>query len=92
MWLVGVVVRRYIYIDILIIIINFPYSTCIRSFFGSSILTSLFILKMFFRSCKKKKNKKPKWRFFTSRGAHVHCADVIHSFYRKSAVEHDGGI
>ena len=45
-WLVGVVVRRYI--DILIIIINFPYSTCIRSFFGSSILTSLFILKCFF--------------------------------------------
>ena len=36
------------YIDILIIIINFPYSTCIRSFFGSSILTSLFILKCFF--------------------------------------------
>ena len=30
-----------------IIIITFPYSTCI-SFFGSSI--SLFILKMFFRS------------------------------------------
>ena len=49
MWLVGVVVRRYI--DILIIIINFPYSTCIRSSFGSSILTSLFIFKMFFRSC-----------------------------------------
>ena len=48
-WLVGVVIRRYI--DILIIIINFPYSTCIRSFFGSSILTSLFICKMFFRSC-----------------------------------------
>ena len=46
MWLVGVVVRRYI--DILIIIINFPYSTCNRSFFGSSILTSLFIFKMFF--------------------------------------------
>ena len=47
-YIVGVVVRRYI--DILIII-NFPYSTCIRSFFGSSILTSLFIFKMFFRSC-----------------------------------------
>ena len=47
MWLVGVVMR---YIDILIIIINFPYSTCIRSFFASSILTSLFIFKMFFRS------------------------------------------
>ena len=29
-WLVSVVVRRYIYIiDILIIIITFPYSTCI---------------------------------------------------------------
>ena len=33
MWLVCVVIRRYI--DILIIIINFPYSTCIRSFLGS---------------------------------------------------------
>ena len=45
----GVVVRRYI--DILTIIINFPYSTCISSFFGSSIPTPLFIFKMFFRSC-----------------------------------------
>ena len=44
----GVVVRRYI--DILTIIINFPYSTCISSFFSSSIPTSLFIFKMFFRS------------------------------------------
>ena len=35
-------------IDILIIIINFPYSTCVRSFFGSNILTSLFIFKCFF--------------------------------------------
>ena len=42
----GVVVNRYI--DILTIIINFPCSTCISSFFGSSIPTSLFILKMFF--------------------------------------------
>ena len=49
MWLVGVVVRRYI--DILKIIITFPYSTCITSsFFCSSIPTSLFILKMFFGS------------------------------------------
>ena len=31
-----------------LVIINFPYSTCIRSFFGSSILTSLFIFKCFF--------------------------------------------
>ena len=47
----GVVVRRYI--DILTIIINFLYSTCIiyiALFFGSSIPTYLFILKMFFRS------------------------------------------
>ena len=42
MWLV---VRRYI--DILTITIHFPYSTCISSFFSSSIPTSLFILKCF---------------------------------------------
>ena len=45
-WLVGVVVRRYI--DILTKIINFPYSTCISSFFYSGIPTSLFIFKFFF--------------------------------------------
>ena len=45
----NVVVRRYI--DMLIIIITFPYSTCISSFFGSIIPISLFILKMFFHSC-----------------------------------------
>ena len=39
--LVDVVVRRYI--DILTIIINLPYSTCISSFFGSNIPTSLLI-------------------------------------------------
>ena len=52
-WLVSVVVRRYIYIiDILIIIITFPYSTCINSFFGSIIPISLFIFKkMFFCTC-----------------------------------------
>ena len=44
---------KEVYIDhhILIIIITFPYSTCISSFRGSSIPTSLFIFKMFFRSC-----------------------------------------
>ena len=46
LWLVSVVVRRYI--DILIIIITFPYSTCINSFFGSIIPISLFIFLMFF--------------------------------------------
>ena len=40
----GGVVRRYI--DILTIIINFPYSTCISSFFSSSIPTSLFIFSV----------------------------------------------
>ena len=76
MWLVGVVIRRYIDILIIIISINFPYSTCIRSFFGSSILTSLFIFNVFsvFKNKNKNKNKKPKWRFLTSRGAHVNCA------------------
>ena len=44
----GVVVRRYI--DILIIIITYLYFTCIRSLFGGSIPTSLFIFIMFFRS------------------------------------------
>ena len=44
----GVVVRSYI--DILIIIITFPYSTCISSFSGSNIPISLFIFKMFFCS------------------------------------------
>ena len=45
----GVAVWRYI--DILIIIITFPYSTCISSFFGSSIRISLFIFLNVFRSC-----------------------------------------
>ena len=50
-WLVSVVERRYI-IDILIIIITFPYSTCISSFFGSIIPISLIVhLKKTFRSC-----------------------------------------
>ena len=44
-WLVSVVI--YI-IDILIIIITFPYSTCINSFLGSIIPISLFIFKCFF--------------------------------------------
>ena len=74
----GVVVRRYI--DILTIIINFPYSTCISSFFGSSIPSLLLcsFLKCFFclknKNKNKNKNKKPNWRFFTSRGAHLNCA------------------
>ena len=41
----GVVVWRYI--DILIIIITFPYSTCISSFLGSSILLLCSFLNVF---------------------------------------------
>ena len=41
----GVAVKKFI--DILIIIITFPYSTCISSLFGSSIPTSLFIFYVF---------------------------------------------
>ena len=46
MWLVSVVLRRYI--DILIIIINFPYSTCIRSFLAAASLLLCSFLKCFF--------------------------------------------
>ena len=49
-----------IIIDILIIIMTFPYSTCISSFFGSIIPISLFILKMFFRSCYYKQRPFPR--------------------------------
>ena len=42
----GVVVRRYI--DILTIIINFPYSTCISSFWSAASLLLRSFLKCFF--------------------------------------------
>ena len=42
----GVVVRRYI--DILTIIINFPYSTCISSFLGAASLLLCSFKKCFF--------------------------------------------
>ena len=48
--IVGVVVRRYI--DILIIIITFPYSTCISwVFLAAASLLLCFNIKMFFLSC-----------------------------------------
>ena len=43
-WLVGVVMR---YIDILIIIINFTYSTCIRSFLAAASLLLCSFLNVF---------------------------------------------
>ena len=42
----GVVVRKYI--DILTIIINFPYSTCISSFLAAASLLLCSFLKCFF--------------------------------------------
>ena len=45
-WLVSVVVRRYI-IDILIIIITFPYSTCSTSFLAASSLFLCSFLNVF---------------------------------------------
>ena len=70
MCLVGVVVRKYI--DILTLINNFPYSSCISSFFAAASLLLVHFLNVF--SVFKNKNKKPKWRFVTSRGAHINCA------------------
>ena len=43
----GCCCKEVLYIDILTIIINFPYSTCISSFVSSSIPTSLFISVLF---------------------------------------------
>ena len=47
MWLVGVVIRRYIDILIIHVIINFPYSTCIRSFLAEASLLLCSFLNVF---------------------------------------------
>ena len=65
----GVVVRRYI--DILTIIINFPYSLVLALFWQQHSYFFVHLKKNVFSAFK---NKKPKWRFFTSRCAHVNCA------------------
>ena len=55
-WLVGVISRRWVwlmvrrYIDILTIIINFPYSTCISFFLAAASLLLCSFLKCFFIS------------------------------------------
>ena len=46
-WLVSVVVGGIYIIDILIIIITFPYSTCINSFFAVSSLFLCSFLNVF---------------------------------------------
>ena len=91
----GVGVKRYI--DIRTIMINFPYSTCISSFFGSSIAT-LFIFKMRFRSLRIRRRRRRRRRrngdfYFARRAPKLrYYGDVIRSFYWKSAAEHDGGV
>ena len=67
----GVVVRRYI--DILTIIINFPYATCISAFLAAASLLLSSFKKCFFIL----KTKNAKWRFFPSRCAHVNCAIMV---------------
>ena len=68
------------YINILIIIINFPYSTCSRSFLAATSLLLCSFLNVFSvfknknRNKNKNKNKKLKCQFLTSCGAHVNCA------------------
>ena len=85
----GVVVRRYL--DILTITLIFPTPLVLALLLAAASLLLCSFFKCFFGL----KNKKPKWRFFyIARRAPklCHYGDVVHSFYWKSAVEHDGGI
>ena len=84
-WLLGVVVRRYIDFFILLI----PTPLCICSFLQQHPYF-LFILFNVFRSFRKKKNAKS--LFFTSRGAYVNLRYIAHLFDWESVVEHDGGV
>ena len=84
MWLLGVVVRRYI--DFLILL---------SAIFYSSIPTFCSLKKNCFRSFRRRKKKNAKSRFFyDARCVHKLAlySDVIHIFDWKSAVEHDGGV
>ena len=73
-WLVGVVVWRYI--DFIILLIPTPL---VFVLFCSSIPTFCSFLKCFF--FRRKKNAKS--RFFTSRGGYVNCA-IIAMLYTHS--------
>ena len=68
----GVVVRRYIYRYPHNKYLIFPTPLVLAIILAAASLL-LCSLKKFFLVFKNK-NKKPKWRFFTSRGAHVNCA------------------
>ena len=65
MCLVGVVVRRYI--DFLIIIITYPYSSCICSFFAAASLLFVHFLILVMST-----------KLFHVCGEFVHCIAVYH--------------
>ena len=93
MWLVGVVVRRYI--DFLKLLIPTPL---VLVLFCSSIPISFFILKMFFCSLRRIirklveesqiKNFYFTWRIHKLR----YYGDILRSFNWKSAVQYDVGV
>ena len=88
-WLLGVVVRRYI--DFLILLIP---TLLVSVFFCSSVPTFCSFKKMFFvlrRIRRRKKNAKSRFFYFMRCVCKLgYYSDVIHSFDWKSAVEHDG--
>ena len=81
-WLLVVVVRRYI--DFLILLIPTPLL-----FYTASLLF------VHFKKCFLVEERMPNRDFFTSRGENINLryySDVIHLLDWKSAVEHDGGV
>ena len=79
MWLVGVVVRRYIY--------RFPHSTYPYSSICSFLQQHPYFLFIF----RRKKNAKSLFFYFARCVRKLrYYSDVIHSFDWKSAIKHDG--
>ena len=76
----GVVVRRYI--DILTIIINFPYSTCISFFLAAASLRLCSFFKCVFGLVRIRIRSR-NGDFFTLRGAHLNCA-IMTTLYTHS--------
>ena len=74
--------------NFLILLIPTPLVLLVALFFAAASLLLCSFLKCFFVLVL------PKWRFFTSRGAHVNgiIIAMLYSFDWKSAVQHDGGV
>ena len=71
MWPLGVVVRRYMYIDFLILL-SYPYSSCICSFLQHHpyflfIFLEMYIKRILFNYNKTRRRIMPNRDFFTSR-------------------------